>query len=155
VAGPYDVIARVQAPGMDELGRLVVARIQAVDGVTPHPDLHDDPPLTPGGTTARHRATRPALAVRARPRVVQAVHAGRRPEGPRVPGAIRRVSTYRPRSHCQGFREPETTCAEPMPSHRRRFDGRPDQVLLARQFVVSALVETHRSGRWRGCWSAR
>jgi DNA-binding Lrp family transcriptional regulator len=34
VAGPYDVIARVQAPGMDELGRLVVARTQAVDGVT-------------------------------------------------------------------------------------------------------------------------
>jgi DNA-binding Lrp family transcriptional regulator len=34
VAGPYDVIARVQAPRMDELGRLVVARIQAVDGVT-------------------------------------------------------------------------------------------------------------------------
>jgi DNA-binding Lrp family transcriptional regulator len=34
VAGPYDVIARVQARGMDELGRLVVARIQAVDGVT-------------------------------------------------------------------------------------------------------------------------
>ena len=28
-----------------------------------------------------------------------------------------------------------------MPSHRRRFDGRPDQVLLARQFVVSALVQ--------------
>jgi len=28
-----------------------------------------------------------------------------------------------------------------MPSHRRRFDGHPDQVLLARQFVVSALVE--------------
>jgi anti-sigma regulatory factor (Ser/Thr protein kinase) len=27
------------------------------------------------------------------------------------------------------------------PSDRRRFDGRPDQVLLARQFVVSALVE--------------
>jgi DNA-binding Lrp family transcriptional regulator len=34
VAGPYDVIARVQASGMDGLGRLVVARIQAVDGVT-------------------------------------------------------------------------------------------------------------------------
>jgi len=34
VAGPYDVIARVQAPGMEELGRLVVARIQGVDGVT-------------------------------------------------------------------------------------------------------------------------
>jgi DNA-binding Lrp family transcriptional regulator len=34
LAGPYDVIARVQASGLDELGRLVVARIQAVDGVT-------------------------------------------------------------------------------------------------------------------------
>jgi hypothetical protein len=32
--GPYDVIARVQAPGLDQLGRLVVARIQVVDGVT-------------------------------------------------------------------------------------------------------------------------
>ena len=40
-----------------------------------------------------------------------------------------------------GVREPETTCAKPMPSHRRRFDGRPDQVVLARQFVASALVE--------------
>jgi DNA-binding Lrp family transcriptional regulator len=34
LAGPYDVIARVQAPGLDELGRLVVARIQVVAGVT-------------------------------------------------------------------------------------------------------------------------
>ena len=34
VVGPYDVIARVQAPGLDQLGRLVVARIQVVDGVT-------------------------------------------------------------------------------------------------------------------------
>ena len=34
VVGPYDVIARVQAPGLDQLGRLVVSRIQAVDGVT-------------------------------------------------------------------------------------------------------------------------
>jgi DNA-binding Lrp family transcriptional regulator len=34
LAGPYDVIARVQAPGLDQLGRLVVARIQVVDGVT-------------------------------------------------------------------------------------------------------------------------
>ena len=34
VVGPYDGIARVQAPGMDELGRLVVSRIQVVDGVT-------------------------------------------------------------------------------------------------------------------------
>jgi DNA-binding Lrp family transcriptional regulator len=34
VTGPYDVIARVQAPGLDQLGRLVVSRIQVVDGVT-------------------------------------------------------------------------------------------------------------------------
>ena len=34
LAGPYDVIARVQAPGLDQLGRLGVARIQVVDGVT-------------------------------------------------------------------------------------------------------------------------
>jgi DNA-binding Lrp family transcriptional regulator len=34
LAGTYDVIARVQAPGLDQLGRLVVSRIQVVDGVT-------------------------------------------------------------------------------------------------------------------------
>jgi DNA-binding Lrp family transcriptional regulator len=34
VAGPYDVIARVQAPGLDQLGRLVISHIQVVDGVT-------------------------------------------------------------------------------------------------------------------------
>jgi DNA-binding Lrp family transcriptional regulator len=34
VTGPYDVIARVEAENIDDLGRLVVARMQAVDGVT-------------------------------------------------------------------------------------------------------------------------
>jgi DNA-binding Lrp family transcriptional regulator len=34
LAGPYDVIARLQAPSLDELGRLVVSRIQDLDGVT-------------------------------------------------------------------------------------------------------------------------
>jgi DNA-binding Lrp family transcriptional regulator len=34
ITGPYDVIARVQAPGLDQLGRLVVSRVQVVDGVT-------------------------------------------------------------------------------------------------------------------------
>ena len=34
ITGPYDVIARIQAPGLDQLGRLVASRIQAVDGVT-------------------------------------------------------------------------------------------------------------------------
>ena len=34
LTGPYDVIARVQAAGLDQLGRLVASRIQVVDGVT-------------------------------------------------------------------------------------------------------------------------
>ena len=33
LAGPYDVIARAQAPSVDELARLVTSRIQALDGV--------------------------------------------------------------------------------------------------------------------------
>ncbi|RKS80597.1 AsnC-like helix-turn-helix protein [Motilibacter peucedani] len=32
--GPYDVIVRAQAPDMDELGRLVIAQVQAVEGIT-------------------------------------------------------------------------------------------------------------------------
>lgn len=34
VTGPYDVIARAEARNIDELGRLVVARVQAVNGIT-------------------------------------------------------------------------------------------------------------------------
>ena len=34
LAGPYDVIAKVQAPGLDQLGKLVASRIQLVDGIT-------------------------------------------------------------------------------------------------------------------------
>ena len=34
VTGPYDVIVRAEAGTMDELGKLVVARIQAVAGIT-------------------------------------------------------------------------------------------------------------------------
>ena len=34
LAGPYDVIATIQAHGLDQLGRLVVSRIQIVNGVT-------------------------------------------------------------------------------------------------------------------------
>jgi DNA-binding Lrp family transcriptional regulator len=33
-AGPYDVIVRAEARNLDELGTLVVARVQAVAGVT-------------------------------------------------------------------------------------------------------------------------
>jgi DNA-binding Lrp family transcriptional regulator len=34
VTGPYDVIARVEADSLDELGRMVVTSIQAAEGVT-------------------------------------------------------------------------------------------------------------------------
>jgi DNA-binding Lrp family transcriptional regulator len=34
VTGPYDVIVRAEARSVDELGKLVVARIQAVEGIT-------------------------------------------------------------------------------------------------------------------------
>ena len=34
VTGPYDVIVRAEAASVDELGKLVVARIQGVEGIT-------------------------------------------------------------------------------------------------------------------------
>jgi DNA-binding Lrp family transcriptional regulator len=34
VTGPYDVIARVQADSIDELGRLVVSDVQLIEGIT-------------------------------------------------------------------------------------------------------------------------
>jgi DNA-binding Lrp family transcriptional regulator len=34
VSGPYDVIVRVEAADMDSLGKLVVERIQGVEGIT-------------------------------------------------------------------------------------------------------------------------
>ena len=34
VTGPYDVIARVEGPSVDELGTLVVTRVQNVPGIT-------------------------------------------------------------------------------------------------------------------------
>ena len=33
VTGPYDVIVRAKANDVDELGRMVVAKIQAIDGI--------------------------------------------------------------------------------------------------------------------------
>jgi DNA-binding Lrp family transcriptional regulator len=34
VTGPYDVIVRAEAKNVDELGKLVVAKIQGIDGIT-------------------------------------------------------------------------------------------------------------------------
>jgi DNA-binding Lrp family transcriptional regulator len=33
VTGPYDVIVRAKAETVDELGKMVVAKIQAIDGI--------------------------------------------------------------------------------------------------------------------------
>ncbi|MFC9160746.1 Lrp/AsnC family transcriptional regulator [Streptomyces fungicidicus] len=34
VTGPYDVIVRARADTVDDLGRMVVAKVQQVDGIT-------------------------------------------------------------------------------------------------------------------------
>ncbi len=34
VTGPYDVVVRVESETMDELGRMVVSRVQMLDGIT-------------------------------------------------------------------------------------------------------------------------
>lgn len=34
VTGPYDVIVRAEAESVDDLGKLVVAKVQGVDGIT-------------------------------------------------------------------------------------------------------------------------
>jgi DNA-binding Lrp family transcriptional regulator len=34
VTGPYDVIARAEAPTVDALGRMVVSKVQMIDGIT-------------------------------------------------------------------------------------------------------------------------
>jgi DNA-binding Lrp family transcriptional regulator len=34
VTGPYDVVVRAEAPNMDELGTLVIKRVQSVPGIT-------------------------------------------------------------------------------------------------------------------------
>ncbi len=34
VTGPYDVIVRAEASSVDELGKLVVAKVQSVPGIT-------------------------------------------------------------------------------------------------------------------------
>ena len=46
VTGPYDVIARVEAHNVDELGKLVIARVQEVPGITRTLDLHRRPHLS-------------------------------------------------------------------------------------------------------------
>lgn len=47
VTGPYDVVVRAEAATVDELGRMVVSRVQHIEGITrtltcPVVDLGDD-----------------------------------------------------------------------------------------------------------------
>ena len=34
VTGPYDVIVRAEAGSVDELGRMIVSRLQMIEGIT-------------------------------------------------------------------------------------------------------------------------
>lgn len=34
VTGPYDVVAKAESDTVDELGRMVVSRVQMIDGIT-------------------------------------------------------------------------------------------------------------------------
>jgi DNA-binding Lrp family transcriptional regulator len=34
VTGPYDVIATAEAPSVDDLGKMVVSRVQRIEGIT-------------------------------------------------------------------------------------------------------------------------
>lgn len=34
VTGPYDVIVRAEGPNVDELGKMVVSRVQTIEGIT-------------------------------------------------------------------------------------------------------------------------
>lgn len=34
VTGPYDVVVRVEAPSIDDLGRMVVSHLQRIEGIT-------------------------------------------------------------------------------------------------------------------------
>ena len=34
VTGPYDVVAKAEAETIDELGRMVVCKVQMIDGIT-------------------------------------------------------------------------------------------------------------------------
>jgi len=71
VTGPYDVIVRAEAENVDDLGRLVVAQIQAVSGITRTltcpivhiwarigPDLRSWPAVLPGSVPAASPALR-------------------------------------------------------------------------------------------------
>ena len=66
VTGPYDVIVRVEARNVDELGKLVIAKIQDVAGHHPHPHLHRSSTSEPRSQHSRRRAGAPTARARRR-----------------------------------------------------------------------------------------
>src|SRR5215510_4955905 len=93
VTGPYDVIVRAEAENVDDLGRLVVAQIQAVSGITrtltrpliraaPAP-YSCCPPVCPGFSRAASAAVRvPSPSSRAPLRSAGSSTSRRRPARP-------------------------------------------------------------------------
>ena len=51
VTGPYDVVARAESETVDDLGKMVVSRVQMIEGITAHPHLPRRPPLTVAAVT--------------------------------------------------------------------------------------------------------
>src|ERR671910_70091 len=63
VTGPYDVIARAEASTVDELGKMVVSRVQMIDGITRTltcPVVH----LSSGSLATQAALDAPPLALR-------------------------------------------------------------------------------------------
>ena len=54
VTGPYDIIARVEADSLDELGRMVVSRHPGDRGRLANPDLPDPQPLSRRSRRSSH-----------------------------------------------------------------------------------------------------
>ncbi|HXF73466.1 MAG TPA: Lrp/AsnC ligand binding domain-containing protein [Actinomycetota bacterium] len=65
VTGPYDVVVVAEARSLDELGKLVVSKVQAVDGVTRTltcPVVHDVEGIEPGAYAFEGGELRPLRA---------------------------------------------------------------------------------------------
>ena len=45
VTGPYDVIIQAEAETVDDLGKIVVSRVQLIEGIDAHVDLPGGQPL--------------------------------------------------------------------------------------------------------------
>ena len=59
VTGPYDVIVRAEAENVDDLGRLVVAKIQSVAGITRTLTCPDRAHIAPSRTSRGDNALLP------------------------------------------------------------------------------------------------